>query len=316
MFEYVQNAGLKPVRPYVKRLKTDCIIIHHSAGILTPAQIHAEHIKRGYKGIGYAIVIDQNGKAWWGRGLEYCGGGTKDRLGYNSRSVDICFIGNFENYSVPDLQLAMGKRVVRDLLAKYPGARILGHKDVDATACPGRHFPLADFKALRAVPAPADKPPADNVKRVAVARSKGRASVYAEPDKESKIVLPLGPGNLMDVLGTEGAFYKVLAAGKTGYVSGNRVEITSGVATTPAPVFKLARVLEVKSPIMKGSDVLSVQLELRELGYDLGKYGADSKYGGDMDKAVKAFQRDLKLRVDGEVGPITCAALGGVWIGK
>ncbi|NLT16665.1 MAG: hypothetical protein GXY11_03450, partial [Clostridiales bacterium] len=41
-------------------------------------------------------------------------------------------------------------------------------------------------------------------------------------------LLKLGPGNLMDVLSTAGKLYKVVAAGKTGYVPVSHVSIVSG----------------------------------------------------------------------------------------
>ena len=61
-------------------------------------------------------------------------------------------------------------------------------------------------------------------------------------------------------------------------MSGNRVEITSGVATVPAPVFKLMRVLKRTNPYMRGSDVKLLQLELNEWGFSCG--AADGVYGG------------------------------------
>ncbi len=44
-------------------------------------------------------------------------------------------------------------------------------------------------------------------------------------------------------------------------------------------------------------------------GYDLGKYGTDGKFGKATENAVKAFQRDQELTVDGIVGPATWAML-------
>lgn len=60
---------------------------------------------------------------------------------------------------------------------------------------------------------------------------------------------------------------------------------------------------------MSGEDVKELQTDLIRLGYDLGRYGADGDFGDATEEAVKQFQRDKKLTVDGEVGENTCAAL-------
>ena len=59
----------------------------------------------------------------------------------------------------------------------------------------------------------------------------------------------------------------------------------------------------------KGDDVRRLQARLMELGYELPKYGADGEYGSETVTAVKAFQRDRGLQVDGVAGEATLAAL-------
>ncbi len=68
----------------------------------------------------------------------------------------------------------------------------------------------------------------------------------------------------------------------------------------------------LKPTIRKGSVgayVAECQERLMKLGYDLGRYGADGKFGDVTVKAVLAFQRDHQLKVDGIVGPDTWAKL-------
>lgn len=55
----------------------------------------------------------------------------------------------------------------------------------------------------------------------------------------------------------------------------------------------------------KGEQVKTLQRLLLALGYDLGGYGADGSFGGATDKAVRAFQKDKGLTVDGSVGKAT-----------
>lgn len=68
----------------------------------------------------------------------------------------------------------------------------------------------------------------------------------------------------------------------------------------------------LKPTLRKGSTgvyVVECQNDLIRLGYDLSPYGADSKFGNKTEAAVKAFQKDHGLYVDGVVGPMTWDAL-------
>ena len=55
--------------------------------------------------------------------------------------------------------------------------------------------------------------------------------------------------------------------------------------------------------------VKKVQTLLQRLGYDVGDTGIDGKYGPRTERAVRRFQQDNGLRVDGIVGPETVKAL-------
>lgn len=62
---------------------------------------------------------------------------------------------------------------------------------------------------------------------------------------------------------------------------------------------------------MKGTDVKELQEKLIKLGYDLGSYGADDDFGNKTDAAVRAFQKNNLLTIDGIVGKKTIAKLIG-----
>ena len=59
----------------------------------------------------------------------------------------------------------------------------------------------------------------------------------------------------------------------------------------------------------RGEAVKEMQALLISRGYDLGRWGADGIFGKQTMKAVKAFQKDCGIRVDGVVGPVTYSRL-------
>ncbi|WP_163526603.1 peptidoglycan-binding protein [Halobacillus ihumii] len=58
-----------------------------------------------------------------------------------------------------------------------------------------------------------------------------------------------------------------------------------------------------------GAAVEDLQETLIDLGYDLSEYGADSHFGDETKDAVKEFQADRGITVDGKVGPVTTQEL-------
>ncbi len=59
----------------------------------------------------------------------------------------------------------------------------------------------------------------------------------------------------------------------------------------------------------EGAAVKELQSLLIQLGYDLGKWGADGEFGEATEMAVRTFQHINDCEVDGVVGPETIAAL-------
>lgn len=69
-----------------------------------------------------------------------------------------------------------------------------------------------------------------------------------------------------------------------------------------------------KNMLKKGGNndeaaVRALQMDLMSLGYDLPKFGADGSFGDELEAAVKKYQKDKKMPVDGIAGPATLAAI-------
>jgi len=66
----------------------------------------------------------------------------------------------------------------------------------------------------------------------------------------------------------------------------------------------------------RGPEVRDVQQALLALGYSLPKHGADGIRGPETVSAIKAFQTDNKITVDGDPGPETVGKLNDILKGK
>lgn len=124
----------------------DAIIVHHSASGpgTTVEDIRKWHVveraSEGYLWIGYHFVIYQNGEVIQTRPINKRGGHCPEK-GYNTRSIGICLIGNFENETPSVAQWTAYKSLASDLLETLQISQVISHSEAKGgtTACPGAH---------------------------------------------------------------------------------------------------------------------------------------------------------------------------------
>ena len=99
------------------RKKTNYIVLHHvgAVGSFTPEQIHAQHLAKGWRGIGYNYYVRKDGTIYHGREENAAGGHT---LNYKTVSIGICFEGNFEVEKMTLAQQSAGQSLVADILTR------------------------------------------------------------------------------------------------------------------------------------------------------------------------------------------------------
>ena len=81
---------------------------------------------------------------------------------------------------------------------------------------------------------------------------------------------------------------------------------------TPTPTPEPTPTPDKKPTLRRGSKgeyVTLAQTELINKGYSCGSFGADGEFGAATEKAVRAFQKDYGLVIDGIIGEKTWAAL-------
>lgn len=122
--------------------KIDKIILHCSATKegqnFTIEDIDQWHQQRGFAKIGYHYVIYLDGSIHKGRNEELIGAHC---LGHNATSIGICYIGGLDNAGQPkdtrtQAQKVALEKLVADLRVKYPKAKVHGHNEFAAKACP------------------------------------------------------------------------------------------------------------------------------------------------------------------------------------
>lgn len=174
----VQTPEKQLWRPSVKERDWKYIVLHHTASEQANVEsIHEEHLKRKdangnpWLGIGYHFVIG-NGKGMpdgeveptfrWRQQMQGAHAGSTNPV-YNQQGIGICLVGNFENHAPTAAQLSAMRKLVRTLKTNYrvTSKNVIGHRDVRATECPGKLFPMEevanepiDFQFTEAMPAP------------------------------------------------------------------------------------------------------------------------------------------------------------------
>lgn len=128
------------------------IVVHYSATPIekdyTAADIDAMHRARGFAKIGYHYFIRKSGFIEIGRDLSQPGRfevGAHSQ-GENDISIGVCYEGGVR-LAAPNVgfdsrtpeQIASLEKVIWELLDRFPGAIVKGHRDMPgaATQCPG-----------------------------------------------------------------------------------------------------------------------------------------------------------------------------------
>lgn len=134
--EYSLNGTLQ------KRSKTDMILLHHAVYNGDVEGIDRIHKNKGWTCIGYHFYARKDGSIYRGRKEDTVGAHA---YGSNYTSIGICAEGNFEIDTMSVEQKNSIIELVNYLKNKYGVTKVLRHKDVNATACPGKNYPFDEI---------------------------------------------------------------------------------------------------------------------------------------------------------------------------
>ena len=129
-----------------QRNSTVYIALHHAAAnTCTASAVDSWHKHNGWSGIGYHFFVRKDGSIYRGRPLYSLGAHVS---GKNACSLGICAEGDYDKTTkMPEAQ----KLAIAELLDYlksnfFPNAIIVGHKEIGASGCPGKYYPLNELK--------------------------------------------------------------------------------------------------------------------------------------------------------------------------
>lgn len=119
------------------------IIVHCTATPqgkdFTVSDVDRWHRANGWDGIGYHWLVYRDGTTHPGRDEAKAGAHCK---GHNARSVGVCYVGGLatDGRTPKDTRTQEQKaallKLLKELRRRYPAAKIYGHRDFAAKACP------------------------------------------------------------------------------------------------------------------------------------------------------------------------------------
>jgi len=125
--------------------KPEYIVVHHVGGWVRRA---LDLVREAFTDIPYDYIVHVNGRIEPGRSLAKRGAHCIATIpkwksvDFNARSIGVALNGNFQKSNVPEAQFNAASELVSRLARRYsiPTTHILMHRQVTATACPGKRF--------------------------------------------------------------------------------------------------------------------------------------------------------------------------------
>lgn len=245
--------------------------------------------------MGYHFLVRKDGTIEKGR-PEYTIGAHAQ--GSNYDSIGICFEGSFMTETMSQVQINAGRELLVYLKEKYGFTKVQKHKDVNATSCPGVNFPFEKITGgTMSVLEPAPQKPS-------------QPSVNANPiirDGQLHARNFAAPGLTVDGFSgpeTKRAAVMVLQqAMDRDYKSGLVLDGIWGPKSEAA--LKWHYVCKGERQYMVSA--LEILLMLR--GYDPKGVESPGIFSSGLEAAVKQYQTDHGLTVDGIAGYYTFKSL-------
>ena len=120
------------------------LILHHADMDGSVEDVNRVHLNEGFWTIGYSYYVRKDGSIWRGR-PETCT--QANCYNHNNDSLSICSEGNFETDAMSEAQKNSIIELGRWIESRYGNKlQVKGHRELYATACPGKNYPLDEIR--------------------------------------------------------------------------------------------------------------------------------------------------------------------------
>jgi len=194
---------------------------HHETA--TPQDVHRWHLSNGWAGIGYHFMVDMDGTIWRGRAEMTVGAHAG---GHNNDSIGIACQGRYDDNTrnMPDAQFNALVWLIQHLRSNHCNLTLLRHRDVGATACPGRHFPWTELQRLQFRSRQPAMPPTTDSFRVRITTQRLPLNVRSEPSVSGgarTVIGTVARNSIQTVVERHGNWYRLqqLFNGIPGWIS-------------------------------------------------------------------------------------------------
>lgn len=277
------DVGLK-FKSLSYRNKPELIVLHHAAAANCSVEdIHKWHLNKGWAGIGYHYYVRKDGSIYRGRPENAIGAHCP---GVNAKSIGICAEGNFEVEQMPGVQKEAIIALCQDIRSRYNIKDIKAHRELKATACPGKNYPFAEIK--EAATQNTAKPKVVDNDTLELQKTLNRLKIRDEK------------GN---VLVEDGKYGSRTRSAVKRFQSICNIEVDGKAG----PITKGIINQILAKPVTKRGTKNTV---VRYIQYRVGA-NIDGSFGSATERAVKAWQSKNGLAADGSVGPKTWKVLIG-----
>ena len=144
-------------RYYWREMRWRYIIIHHTAADIGNLEFYRKQHQKRWGDLAYHIIINNGSDNTAVGQIEYSEGWRQRKHHYSTRKsylnyfgIALALVGDFESHSMPPVQKQIFIRLLTNLAREYgiPPERIIGHREVQNTKCPGKHISMVKIRAL------------------------------------------------------------------------------------------------------------------------------------------------------------------------
>jgi hypothetical protein len=239
--------GAKPLTEYSNSIKPELrsqVVIHHSVTGEGKTQAEVESILRGidgfhrgkgWGGIGYNLAVDYAGRVYEARGIDIQGAHA---YGANTNGYGIVYIGDGRKGVTFEAVQAIRTLVIELQTRSLKKLKVVGHNQVNKTACPGTHLEAELKKGTFEVAYPLSAPTPPPVSPLPSSAPQAEYTVAFPGDSYWKIALRVlkvsnTPSNYPAIIKESNRIQNL--NNKQPLFAGQRVKISEGASPVSAP---------------------------------------------------------------------------------